>query len=286
MARRRPKTFADIKPRGRGKNRSISAADKAAKLAAQAALPRQPFVIPVTMLYAWIAWLFLLPACLITLRTLATTLGGSLGDSFWRSAPFWFFAIGLGMWLICFFFAPRPVKLYVWGHEMTHALFTILCRGKVKEFRVTAAGGHVITDRNNVLIALSPYFVPLYTVCGVCLFLLAGLLVDLTRRIALPWGGSLQPACLLYWFIGVTWCFHITFTVWMIARDQPDLRINGTFFSLTLIILANLGILAALLILASPTVSPGAFTARWGQYARETIESLWNAVRTVGGMRD
>jgi hypothetical protein len=219
-------------------------------------------------------------------RTLMTSLGDSLHDTFWRSAPFWFFTIGFIMWLLWFLFAPRPVRLYVWGHEMTHALFTILCRGRVKEFHVTASGGHVITDRNNVLIALSPYFLPLYTVCGALLFLVAGLYFDFTRRIPLPWGGSLQPACLLYWFIGVTWCFHATFTVWMILRDQPDLRINGTFFSLTLIILINLGILAALLILAAPSLSPGAFLSRWGQYAVETGDSLWQAVRTLGGMRE
>ena len=41
----------------------------------------------------------------------------------------------------------------------------------------------------------------------------------------------------------------------MIARDQPDLKINGTFFSLMVIVLVNLLVISALLILASPQLS-------------------------------
>ena len=50
-----------------------------------------------------------------------------------------------------------------------------------------------MTDRNNVLIALSPYFFPLYAVVGVLAFLITGLFVDLTRLIPLPWGGGVRP---------------------------------------------------------------------------------------------
>ena len=47
----------------------------------------------------------------------------------------------------------------------------------------------------------------------------------------------------LFALIGLTWTFHLTFTVWMIFKNQPDLRQNGTFFSLTLIYLVNLVII-------------------------------------------
>ena len=58
-----------------------------------------------------------------------------------------------------------------------------------------------------------------------------------------------------YIAIGVTWCFHLTFTGWMITKNQPDLKQNGTFFSLVFIYLINLSILCGFLIIISDEVS-------------------------------
>ena len=153
----------------------------------------------------------------------------------------------------------------------------------MKEFRVSGTGGHVLTDRNNIIIALSPYFFPLYAVVGVLAFLISGLFVDLTRLIPLPWGGGVRPLFGLFYFIGLTWGFHLTFTVWMIARDQPDLKINGTFFSLMVIVLVNLLIISGLLILASPQLSLRGYCSQWFDSAWNFLVSLWMAVKTLGG---
>ena len=40
--------------------------------------------------------------------------------------------------------------------------------------------------------------------------------------------------------IGITWGFHLTFTVSMIGVGQQDLKGEGVFFSLVVIILLNL----------------------------------------------
>ena len=87
--------------------------------------------------------------------------------------------------------------------------------------------------------------------------------MDLTRLIPLPWGGGVRPLYGLFWFIGLSWGFHLTFTVWMIARDQPDLKINGTSFSMMVIIFVNLLIISVLLILASPQLSLRGFCSQW-----------------------
>ena len=55
-----------------------------------------------------------------------------------------------------------------------------------------------------------------------------------------------------YGVMGATWSFHLAWTLWMIPRDQPDLKDNGTFLSLTLIYLGNLLVLIGLLCLAAP----------------------------------
>lgn len=137
--------------------------------------------------------------------------------------------------------------------------------GKVHEFRVTREGGHIVTDKNNLLIALSPYFVPLYALIVAFVFWLVGSYVDLTTPFELPL--SVLPRLswqrIGYVLLGLTWGFHITFTIWMIAKDQPDLRDNGTVFSLNVIILANLLLLSLLLIQASPTISWVDFFDQW-----------------------
>ena len=51
--------------------------------------------------------------------------------------------------------------------------------------------------------------------------------------------------------MGVTWTFHMVWTLWMIPRDQPDLKENGTFLSLVVIYLANLLVLVGLLCVAA-----------------------------------
>lgn len=238
-------------------------------------------MVSMKTLWAAIAWIFLFPACLITTHALTVGFGDSMGHSFWRTPAFWFFGMGLVLWLITFTSLPRPVILYVWAHEMTHALFVILCGGIVRQFHYTSRGGYVLTDKNNVLIALSPYFFPFYTVILVPLCLLLGAFVDLTVLLRLPGGFGFRPLWAVFLLIGVTWGFHLTFTVWMIARDQPDLRINGVFFSASLIYLINALLLALMLILAAPELSLPGFLRTWREDAigmARTFIGVWSSL--------
>ena len=237
---------------------------------------RPPRQMTLNSLYRLIGWIFLLPACVITTHALAIGFGDSMGNSFWRTPAFWFFGMGMLLWIIAFLALPRPVLLYVWAHEMTHAIFVILCGGKVKKIDYTSEGGYVLTDKNNVLISLSPYFFPLYTVIVVPVCLLIGGGVDLSVRLPLPVAGDygFRPLWAVFLLIGITWGFHLTFTVWMIGKDQPDLRINGVFFSLTLIYLVNALVLAFLLIAASPDVSLLKFSQTWSRLALEMVHAV------------
>ncbi len=264
-------------------NRRLPKASRQKVLASRttSSVLRPPRTISAGQLYYWIAWIFLLPCGLITTRTLATGFMDSMGQSFWQTPAFWFFAMGLVLWVIAFFSLPRPVWLYVWAHEMTHAIFTILCGGKVRHFHVTAKGGHVLTDKNNILIALSPYFIPLYTLILVPTCLLLGNLFDLTMRLPLPGGFGFRPLWGVFLLIGLSWGFHLTFTLWMIGKDQPDLRINGFFFSITLIYLVNAFLLAFLLTAAAPDLSASGFLQTWGRHALEVFQAIATAARAL-----
>ena len=76
-----------------------------------------------------------------------------------------------------------------------------------------------MTNKSNILIALSPYFIPFWSAVLISLHSFVSLWWDI------PAGGLILTGLL-----GFTWTFHIIWTVWMIPKDQPDLKENGTFF--------------------------------------------------------
>ncbi len=210
--------------------------------------------------------ILLLPIALITALALFDTFTATaIEGGGWRDQGFWFFCLGLLIWGITYLGIPLPNYPYVLGHELTHAFFVYLCGGRVEGFDVRESGGHVITNKTNLLIVLSPYFVPFYTIIILAVGILLGQFVDLTTTFH-PWilfGAPLQLSWILFGLVGFTWGFHLTYTIAMIGKDQPDLHINGTFFSLIFIFLVNLGLIATGLILASPETSFSDFGHLW-----------------------
>ncbi|HEY1770017.1 MAG TPA: hypothetical protein VGG02_07155 [Chthoniobacterales bacterium] len=210
--------------------------------------------MPMTVPTKWVKFvvaLFLLPVCAILSQTFFTAFArAAVTERLWAGAEFWFFSLGAILWVIAFFGLPRPILLYVFGHEFTHALWVWLMGGRVSRFRVGREGGHILTDKNNFFIALAPYFFPLYSILVLAIFGLCSLFFDLQ-----PYGK------LLYALIGVTWAFHFSFTCWMIPKNQSDLSDNGIVFSLVVIYLMNLTLLIAMLIIASPRITFANFGA-------------------------
>ena len=214
-------------------------------------------------LLRWSLALVLLPLCWVTSWTFLSRFSqATVNQDFWKTAEFWYFAIGalvmLG-WFWSGLFQKVFLYFYVLGHELTHAVFVLLYRGKVTDFHVSADGGYITTNKTNLVIALSPYFVPFWAVVGVIIYAAVRYFADLTQE----WD------CLLFGVLGFTWTFHMVWTLWMIPRDQPDLKENGTFLSLVIIYLANLLVLAALLCLAaeSPLQNSRDFAMEWLRHA-------------------
>src|SRR5207248_2393997 len=70
---------------------------------------------------------FLLPWCAILTQTFFTAFTrATIHQQLWAGAEFWFFTLGAVLWLIAFFGLPRPVIIYVFGHELTHVLWVWL----------------------------------------------------------------------------------------------------------------------------------------------------------------
>ena len=246
----------------RTKNRKLLSTGAAAVQPAYSGLSVTARRIPTRWVKA-VAGLFLLPVAGIWTQTFFSCIGReTLAHGFWATEEFWFFTLGAILWTIAFFGLPRPVLIYVFGHELTHAIWVWLMGGRVSQFKVASDGGHIVTDRHNFLIALAPYFYPIYSILLVMIYGFASMAWDLS-----PYHR---------WFfalLGGTWAFHISFTLWMIPKGQTDLSYHGTFFSLVVIYLMNLLVLTVLLVIASPHVT-------FQGFGRDLIEntiafSLW-----------
>ena len=203
---------------------------------------------PLTVPTKWVKFIFaifLLPMCSVLTQTFFTVFArATVTQRLWTGEEFWFFSLGAVLWLIAFFGLPRPLLIYVFGHELTHALWVWLMGGRVSQFRVGPDGGHVVTSKANFWIALAPYFFPIYSILTIGIY--GGLSLFLNMQ---PYGR------LLYAVVGATWAFHFTFTCWMIPKNQTDLTGQGTFFSLVVIYLMNLSLLSVMLILASRQIT-------------------------------
>jgi hypothetical protein len=155
---------------------------------------------------------------------------------------------GIAIWMIIWLFLPPLTRTYVLGHELTHALWTVLFGGKASGLKVSERGGSVRVTKNNAWVTLAPYFFPLYTFIVALLWLLSVWLFP-----------PIQPyvPIFLFW-IGMTWSFHATFTVRFLAYNQPDIREHGRLFSYALIYALNLLSVGAALIAVSTWSFPEA----------------------------
>lgn len=212
----------------------------------------------------WLLALVLLPLGWVTAWTFLSRFSqAAVNQGFWQTPEFWYFAVGalvMTGWFASGLLHRFFLLMYVLGHELTHAVFVILFRGRVTDFHVSADGGYITTNKSNLLIALSPYFVPFWSLVVAAVYVAAGLALDHPPQ----W-----VDLAFYGLLGFTWTFHMAWTLWMIPRDQPDLRENGTFLSLVLIFLANLLVLIAMQCLASgsPLHSVRDFGMEWFRHA-------------------
>lgn len=155
---------------------------------------------------------------------------------------------GIVIWIIIWLFLPPLTRTYVLGHELTHAFWAVLFGGKASRLRVSERGGSVRVTRSNAWITLSPYFFPLYTFGVALVWVLTAWLFPTVKPYA---------PIFLFW-IGLTWSFHLTFTLRFLAYRQPDIREHGHLFSYALIYALNTLSIAGALVAVSTWSFPEA----------------------------
>lgn len=218
--------------------------------------------------------LLCLPLCVVLPRVLWLVVfsgHGVFADTGIPSGGFWMIGGFLSFFLaaICL---PAPIRVYVLGHELTHAIWALCFGAKVSGLKVGLRGGEVSVSKSNVWITLAPYFFPFYTAV---LILIAGIV----RFFVSPF------PCPNVWLfaIGSTWSFHAIFTVRALMQEQPDIEEYGRLFSWSFIWIANcVGLLLCLV-----AVSPLTFRTL-GLLLKKTVVghymAVWHAAAYLVGV--
>ncbi len=191
-------------------------------------------------------------------------------------------AIAFGGGFVSFFLialvCPAPMRAYVLGHELTHAVWGLAFGARVSNIKVAATGGSVMLSKSNVWITLAPYFFPFYTTIVALTALITRIFVN-----PLPWP-------LVWTFaVGFTWCFHVYFTIHALFQRQPDILEYGRLFSWSFIWIVNaLGIIAVLcaatpLSFKHAATMIGEDTNTAYAFTWNTIHSLFNAAANLFG---
>ncbi len=174
--------------------------------------------------------LALLPLCVAATKAVYALIRNLQVSSVGEVAPdAWWLAGGFVLWVILYFALSRPVRTYVLAHELTHAFWGLMMGAKVSKLRVSSRGGSVTLSKTNFLITLAPYFFPFYTMLTLALYAVLSYFWDLR---------TYEP----FWLglVGLTWAFHLTFTVTTLLEHQPDIAEHGRVFSYAIIYLFNL----------------------------------------------
>ena len=203
----------------------------------------------------------LLPLCAGAISALIKVLrltGGA--ETFWVA-----FIGGAACWLVVFLLLPKPMLIYVFGHELTHALWTWLFGGRVRKFKASANGGHVVISKSNFLIVLAPYFFPLYVVLLVALFALGHVLFGWSRYMPV-----------FHLLVGAAYAFHITLTWHILQTQQSDITSQGYLFSGVIIFLGNIGVLLVGLPLLTARVTVLTTMGWWLQESANVLLRLAN----------
>jgi len=172
----------------------------------------------------------------------AYTLIGTFLDFTGKSAgaymPFWAGVLCYIIFQIAFY---KPMRTYVFGHELTHAFAGILSGARIKKFKAGAESGHVVLTKDNIWITLAPYFFPIYTFAAIVIYIFLG------------WFTDIKPLYSYFlFFAGLTIAFHAALTVYIIGIGQPDLKVYGVFFSYVLIIAVNVIVFSLFMALVFP----------------------------------
>jgi len=166
----------------------------------------------------------------------------------WLEYPNYLLMAGFVLYGIFFSVMKERSFAYVLGHELMHALTSLVFGGRLVSIFVSQRNGSVKTTKDNFVISLSPYCIPFY---AVALTLLYYFISIFTKT------GPFVP--IFVFLLGYSLSHHVFFTMHYLKRGQSDLRNHGILFSFALILSINVLIIIGILNIFMPDIPIDAF---------------------------
>jgi len=143
--------------------------------------------------------------------------------------------------LVSVFFGRKPVQR-MWSTVTGYRLQDLMEQGKVTKDR-TDSKGRIVP----LWVIMAPYMVPIYTVVGMLVVWLVKLTTDVSDETYRMVQG---------YVIGLTYAFHLFLISYDVRERHPGLRAAGYMFTLVVMLLVNLQVLALLawLVVGAPWI--------------------------------
>ena len=190
-----------------------------------------------------------------------------------------FLVLGAGFYLLIQFLLFDFSRLYIFAHELMHALAGWASGGNVKNISINRNSGYVTLDKINSFVMLTPYVVPVYAILVALVYFIFSIKADISY---------FKPY--FFGFIGFFLAFHIVHTLkTLFETKQSDLaKAGGTMFSFVMIIIFNCFFLILVMKLITPEsvkiiasikstwIVSYAFYVDAYQFTKEFIIKVWN----------
>lgn len=171
------------------------------------------------------------------------------------------FIWGIAVYTVLHLLFYKPTFLYVLGHEAVHAGTSWIFGGRIKSFKVSKEGGAVTTDKTNVVVELSPYFVPIYAIIiAVVYFVVAS-------------SYNINGATFVF-LIGFALAFHIISTIEVMKIRQPDIVKSGYLFSIIFVYVLNIAVMSMIFSLLFPSFKAVHFFKDAWSYSGHTYVAI------------
>lgn len=161
--------------------------------------------------------------------------------------------------------------VYVFAHEMTHAVAGLLCFAKVHQVSVRTTGGFVQLSKSNLFITLAPYCLPFYLIIAVMVY-----------GIVHHYWPNAIPFAVWATLFGFFTAFHVWYTAnALFAVSQPDTHEYGRFFSWWLILVMNLFFALLALVITSSNVTLREQSKRLATGSATVYCNLYERVKAI-----
>jgi hypothetical protein len=225
---------------------------------------KKAFLLLVAIIGVPLVWVLL--RCLLEALAIDT-----LNEPFFSRGRVCFIAGCVAMTLLYIWRGSALQVVYIFAHEMTHAVAGLCCFSKVYKVSIKTTGGFVQLSKSNLLITLAPYCVPFYLLIAVLIY---GILQYFVPGV-LPfevWAG----------LFGVLATFHVWYTAnALFSVSQPDTHEYGRFFSWWFIVVANLLFALAAVVVTSPTVTARGQGKRFIVTTQSVYVGVYETLREV-----